>query len=76
MEQNDDNDEYGYDPEMGGGFDPVGFYASQEEWDALTDQQREAQWESFYERNAAGTADEMRFYKVMMAQYLLGYVGD
>jgi len=49
---------------------------SQEEWDALTDLERERQWDVFHDRNAEGTADELYFYDVMMAQHLVGYVGD
>lgn len=51
-------------------------YGSQEEWDALTAQERSEQCDSFHEMNAAGTADELYFYEIMMAKHLVNYVGD
>lgn len=50
-------------------------YDLEQEWDAMTPEEQEEQWESFHEENAAGTADNLYFYEVMMARHLVGYVG-
>ncbi len=48
---------------------------TQEEWDALTDEEQDDQWETFHYLCAQGIADDMYFYRVMMNQHLVGYVG-
>ncbi len=48
---------------------------SQEEWDALSTAEQEAQWDEFHDLCARGIADEMYFYQVMMNKHMVGYVG-
>jgi hypothetical protein len=45
------------------------------EWNALTVEEQSVEWDSFHEANATGTADNLYFYEVMMADYLVDYVG-
>lgn len=45
------------------------------EWNALTDEERSSEWEEFHELCAAGIADTMYFYRVMMNMHLEDYVG-
>jgi hypothetical protein len=47
----------------------------QEEWDALSREQQEDQWEKFQDLNARGIADDMYFYQVLMRMHLENYVG-
>lgn len=51
------------------------FHGTEEEWNALSREQQDVQWETFHELNVLGTADNMYFYKVMMKEFLVGYVG-
>lgn len=50
-------------------------FGTQEEWAALSDAERAEEWNEFHERCEAGVADDMYFYHVMMATFLVGYVG-
>jgi hypothetical protein len=47
----------------------------QEEWSSLTPQEQSAEWDSFHEANAIGNADDLYFYDILMACYLIDYVG-
>jgi hypothetical protein len=55
--------------------DYVDVEGTQEEWDALSDEERAAEWKTFHELNADGTADEMYFYRILMNTFLIGYCG-
>lgn len=46
-----------------------------DERDALTVEEQSAEWDSFHEANAIGTADDLYFYEILMAEYLVDYVG-
>lgn len=46
-----------------------------EEWKALSKEQQEAKWDEFHHLCAQGVGDEMYFYRVLMNQWLVGYVG-
>jgi hypothetical protein len=48
---------------------------TKEEWNSLTAQEQSAEWESFHEANAIGNADDLYFYDILMACYLIDYVG-
>ena len=49
---------------------------TRDEWNTLTAEEQSAEWDSFHQKNATGTADDLYFYEVMMVDYLVGYVGD
>lgn len=48
---------------------------SKAEWDALSSNERAAQWDEFHEFCAQGIADKMYFYRVMMDLHQKDYVG-
>jgi len=48
---------------------------SQEEWDALSFDEKADQWDEFHDLCARGIGDQMYFYQVMMNRHLVGYVG-
>jgi len=50
-------------------------FGTRDKWNALNPEEKSAEWTSFHEANAIGTADELYFYEVMMADFLVDYVG-
>ncbi|WP_426172431.1 hypothetical protein [Pseudoduganella sp. R-34] len=48
---------------------------TKEEWEALSDEEKAKEWETFHDLNARGTADEMHFYRILMNAFLVDYVG-
>jgi hypothetical protein len=48
---------------------------TEEEWDALPPDVQDPKWDSFHELCARGIGDEHHFYDVLMAKWLVGYVG-
>lgn len=45
------------------------------DFEALSAEEQNALWETFHEKNLQGTADNMPFYRVLMDEFLVGYVG-
>lgn len=56
--------------------DEVNFRSgTKEEWEALSGEVQASEWERFHELCAQGIGDEMYFYRVLMNDWLVGYVG-
>ncbi len=55
--------------------DDLPVFGTEEEWQALSSDQQNEEWDEFHDRCAIGTADDMYFYSVMMNKFLVGYVG-
>lgn len=50
-------------------------YGTEEEFNNLSGEDRDKEWDEFHERCVQGDADGMYFYRVMMDKWLVGYVG-
>jgi len=50
-------------------------FGTEEEWNALSIEERSSEWERFHELCAQGIGDGMYFYHVLMDKFLVGYVG-
>lgn len=48
---------------------------TKEEWEGLSEEEKGRQWDIFHALNERGIADEMYFYRVLMNEFLVGYVG-
>ena len=48
---------------------------TQAEWEALSEEEQDAEWDNFHSLNEKGVADDMYFYRVLMDMHLVGYVG-
>ncbi|WP_041390670.1 hypothetical protein [Polaromonas sp. JS666] len=48
---------------------------TEEEWEALSEEDRTSNWEEFHSHCAQGIGDELYFYRVLMDKFLIGYVG-
>lgn len=53
----------------------VSEFGTKAEWDALPDDQKADEWVCFHDLCAQGIGDEMYFYKVLMNEWQVGYVG-
>ena len=50
-------------------------YGTKEEWEALSDEDKDSVWEEFHSQCALGIGYEMYFYQVLSNKFLVGYVG-
>ena len=46
-----------------------------EEFDALSNEEQSEWWNTFHDKCAQGTADDLYFYRVLMDKFLVNYVG-